>query len=444
MIKHLKLSYTQVIALSFLAVILTGTLLLCLPISSRDGVWTPFVDSMFTATTSTCVTGLIVFDTYTHWSLFGQIVIMLLIQVGGLGLMTIMSLFAIVLKKNIGLHERRLLMQSAGSTQIGGMVRLIKRILALTAIFEGFGLIVLATRFVPRLGWAEGLYYSLFHSVSAFCNAGIDIMGQFGQSSFVPNVNDPVVSLTLMFLIVTGGLGFLVWNDLIQCRFRFKKLDLHSKLAVTTTVCLIVFGGLLFYMFEYNYAFAGMNQGTRWLASFFQSVTPRTAGFNTVDQAALSESGSLLTMVLMFIGGSPGSTAGGIKTTTFAVLLIASFSCARNEGSVTVFKRKIDNDTIKQASAIATIYMSAVLIATSAICAIERVTIRQSMFEVISAIGTVGLTMGITPTLCSLSKYILIALMYTGRIGGLSLMVVLAERRVRVPIDKPVEKILIG
>lgn len=440
-----KLTPPQILVLGFLLIILTGAFLLCLPIASKDRIWTGFFDSLFTATSATCVTGLIVFDTYTHWSLFGQFVILGMIQIGGIGFMTVLSLFAVFLKRRIGLQERRLLMQSAGSMRIGGIVRLIKRIALGTLLFEGAGSLALAFRFCREMDFWEGLYNAVFHAVSAFCNAGFDLMGKKAPfSSLTSYAGDPLVNITIMLLIVIGGLGFIVWDDLYACRFHFRKYSTHSKMVLIMTTFLIFAGALSFFFLEKSHSFQGMPLGKRILASFFQSITSRTAGFNTADLAQLSESGSLLTSLLMMIGGSPGSTAGGIKTTTVFVLLMDTIASSQRISHINLFKRRIDSDTVKQASAIITIYLTAALAAVILICAWEPYTIREVLFEVASAIGTVGLSMGLTPSLSALSRALLILLMFGGRIGGLTLVMTIAERKEHVPVERPAEKIIVG
>ena len=438
-------TYEKIIVFGYFFIIAFGGFLLSLPIASKSGTWTSYLDSVFTATSATCVTGLIVVDTFSHWTVFGQIVIIVLIQIGGLGFMTIISLFAMFLKRNIGLHERKLLMQSAGSMKIGGIVRLIRRILFGTAIIEGTGAILLATRFCPQMGFGEGIYNAVFHSVSAFCNAGFDIMGKYGQfSSLTTYQDDAVVNLTISGLIVIGGIGFVVWNDVITCKLQFKKYQLHSKIVLVTTFFLITVGAVLFFFFEYHHSFEALNTYEKVLASVFQSISPRTAGFNTVDMASLSESGHLLTMILMFIGGSPGSTAGGIKTTTFVILLMGSVASARHFTHINIFKRRMDESIVKEASALASLYIILIMISTLAICVIQPFEMKDAMFEVISAIGTVGLTAGITTSLGTASKIIIMLLMFTGRVGGLTLALVLAEKKVNVIINRPIEKVLIG
>lgn len=442
-----KLTYTQIIVLSFLSIILIGSLLLTLPLSSRSGEWTPFLDAMFTATSATCVTGLVVYDTYTHWSAFGQAIILVLIQIGGLGIMTCIAMLSLILKRRISLSERRLLMQSAGSLQHNGIVILIKQIITGTAIVELCGALLLAIVFCPRMGFTVGLWNAVFHSVSAFCNAGFDLMGRYSAFSSLSGdglCNNPLVMITLMLLIVIGGIGFLVWNDVIKKRTSFKKYEVHSKIVLTTSALLIGIGFVLFFIFEYKHSLAGMSLGQKLLNALFEAITPRTAGFASVDLNSMSDSGTLLTMILMFIGGSPGSTAGGIKTTTFVVLLLCALNSARRYGSITVFKRKLDQNTVAQASSIATVYAAGVFIAAMIICALEPYSFTQIVFEIVSAVATVGLSTGITPNLCAASQILLMVLMFAGRIGGLTFVLVLAERRINVPISRPTVKILIG
>lgn len=444
--KKRRLSNTQLIALSFLGVILLGAILLCLPIASRSGEWTSFLDACFTATSATCVTGLIVFDTFTHWSLFGQIVIITMIQIGGLGLMTIMASLALFMKRHINLQERRLLLQSSGNLQYGDLSRMLKRILLGTLLFEGIGAILLAIRFCPRMGMGEGIYNAIFHSVSAFCNAGFDLMGKYQPfSSLTAYVDDPLVSLTICALIIIGGIGFLVWDDMRRNGIHLKRYSLHSKIVLFTTVILVVGGWVAFFFFEQNHALAGMPFGEQVLASFFQSVTPRTAGFNTIDQTALSNPGSILTVILMLVGGSPGSTAGGIKTMTIAIALLAVISIAKNRKDTTVFRRRIDEQQVKQALAILAIYTLLFLVATTAICAWEPAkSLKSVVFEVASAVATVGLSLDGSGSFQPASQVVLILLMYIGRLGGLSLVLMLAEKREAVPLERPEEKILIG
>lgn len=444
-LNKLKLTSTQFIAIGYLVAILIGSFLLSLPIASRSGDWSPYLSSLFTSTSATCVTGLTVYDTYTHWSLFGQIVILMLIQIGGIGFMTIITMFAMFFKKRIGLPERKIIMQSTGNLNISGVVQLIKKIVIGTLLFEGAGAIILAIRFSADMGVSQGIYFAVFHSVSAFCNAGFDLFGLFGQLSSVSHyANDIVVNLTLMLLIIIGGIGFLVWNDFISMKFRVRNFQLHSKIVLTVTAVLIIIPSILFFVFERNHSMSSLSTGNAILASVFQSVTTRTAGFASISQDALSGSGTMLTMVLMFIGGSPGSTAGGIKTTTFLVILLSVIASTRHKKHIDIFKHSLEENVVKQASTIATTYMLAIVLCTMLISVSQNFSFKDVLFEVMSALGTVGLTMGITPSLNAFSKIIIMLLMYSGRVGALSLIFAFAERNESVPISRPIKKIIIG
>mgnify|MGYP002517688232 FL=1 len=437
-------SYTRMIAFGFLAVILMGTLLLSLPIAARSGVRTPLIDCFFTATSATCVTGLTVLDTYMHWSSFGHVIILGLIQIGGLGFMTIITMFSIFTRKHISLYERRLLMQSAGTIRLSGIITMIKRVVIGTFCVEGMGAVFLSLRFCPKLGFAKGLWYAVFHSVSAFCNAGFDLMGRFNEVSLTGYYNDPLVCITLMVLIVIGGLGFLVWSDVIKCRFVFKKMELHSKLVLTVTALLVFGGAAVLFMTEKNGAFKGMTTGEQVLSAFFQSITLRTAGFFTFDQSKLSNSGYILSTLLMFIGGSPGSTAGGVKTTTMAVAFLNLISVARNNDDVVIFKRKINNKVVIQSVAIIGIHIMMASIAIFIICYLEPIGLREVIYESVSAISTVGISMGITSDFNVASKLFIAGLMYSGRIGGMTIVLAIAENSHKVKLERPEEKILIG
>lgn len=440
-----KLTQTQIIVIFFAAVIMLGTFLLCLPISSKSREWTPLLDSAFTATSATCVTGLIVADTFTHWSLFGQLVIISMIQIGGLGVMTTIALFAMFAKRKINLYERKLLMASAGTIRTNGIIKLLKQIVKITFICEGAGALLFATGFCPEFGLVKGLYYSVFHAVSAFCNAGFDLMGTYGEfSSLTPFYSDISLNLITCALIVSGGLGFLVWQDIIEHKLNFRQYSVHSKIVLTTSLFLILGGWLFYFIFERNASLAQMTTGEKILASFFQSVSSRTAGFNTAPLNKLSASGTVLMSCLMLIGGSPGSTAGGIKTTTVAVMIIELAAVAKGQKDTVVFKRRLEDDTVKRAGAIISVYAAAVIIAVCFICAVESLPLQDVIFEVASAAGTVGLTVGITPMLSPLSHIILMLLMFAGRIGGLSLVIAFTERREHAKLTRPTEKILIG
>ncbi len=443
--KKFEPTYTELIAFSFFGVITVGGLLLILPISSADGTWTEPLTAFFTATSATCVTGLVVTDTYTHWSFFGQLVVLSMIQIGGLGFMTVMTAFAVAMRKKIGLHERSLLMQAAGSMTHGGLIRLTRRIITITAFFELLGACLLAIRFVPQMGFAEGIWNAIFHSVSAFCNAGFDIMGKYGQfCSLTGYVGDALVSLTVCSLIAVGGIGFLVWDDIIKNRFHYGKYELHTKLVLNTTAILILGGWVAFFLTEADGDLAGLTLKEKLLASLFQSITPRTAGFNTIDMSKLSDGGAFLTIFLMFVGGSPGSTAGGVKTTTIAVLLLDTIATATMQSSITIHKRRLDDAIVKRASAIVTVYGFGIMAAAFAVYALEPVGLKEAVFEVTSAVGTVGLTMGITPQLCAGSRLILMLMMFAGRVGGLSFVLLLGEKRKTRLTELPTENILIG
>lgn len=446
-IKKLKISnYPQMIALGYFMVITIGTLLLSLPVASRNNTSAGFINSFFTATSATCVTGLVVFDTYTQWSIFGQLVILLLIQVGGLGFMTIITLFSFLLKRKIGLKERGLLRESVNVMYIGGIVRLVKKILIGTLLFEGLGAILLSMRFIPRMGLIEGVYNGIFHSVSAFCNAGFDLMGKYGKySSLISFSDDTVVSLTIIMLIIVGGIGFFVWDDISRHKYHFKKYKLHTKIVLSTTAILIVSGAICFYIFESSNLLSEMGIGEKVIASVFGAVTPRTAGFNTVDTAALTPASKLLTMILMFIGGSPGSTAGGIKTTTLAVILISLWSSLRYKRNDNIFGRRLEDTAIKMATAVVTVNLIITFAATFLISATNAaLSLSDVSFEVLSAIGTVGLSTGITGELNNFAQIVIALLMYCGRVGSLSFALIFTEHRIPSSVQNPREKINIG
>ncbi len=443
--KRINLTYTQIIALFFVAAILLGTVLLSLPVSSKSGEFTPLLDCAFTATSATCVTGLIVYDTFTHWSLFGQSVILCLIQIGGLGIMTIITMFSVFLKRKISLYERKLLIQSSGTVRTNGIIRLLKQIVFGTLIFEGTGAVLLATRFCPEFGLAKGLFYSVFHSVSAFCNAGFDLMGIYGEfSSLTPFYGDIVVNLTIGALIIIGGIGFLVWQDVLQFKLKFRNYSLHSKIVLVTSAALLLGGWLALFLTEKSGSMQGLTLSERIIAAFFQSASARTAGFNTVPLNKLSGAGLMTMLSLMLIGGSPGSTAGGVKTTTVAVLIIELIAAAKSQKHAVVFKRRLEEDTVKKAGAIVTVYMLAIIFAVILISAIESLPLPDVLFEVVSAAATVGLTTGITPTLSAVSHIILMLLMYGGRLGGLTIMAAFAEKKETSTLVRPSEKIQIG
>lgn len=436
-------SQMQMIALCYLLIILLGTALLCLPFAARDGS-TSFIDALFTSTSAVCVTGLISVPTFAHWTLFGQIVIILLIQLGGIGFMSVVTFISVCFGRSISLGERKLFIMSAGTDNLGSVFALIRHIIFGTLCFEAVGAVALFIRFLFDMPPLRAAYYAVFHSISAFCNAGFDLMGYNGGSSLCNYAGDVTVNVTVMLLIVIGGLGFVVWNDIAVNKFHFKAYSLHTKIVLISTAILLFGGAILIFLFELGNDQIPLNTGERILTAFFGSVTTRTAGFNTVDLAAMSEGSSALMILLMIIGGAPGSTAGGIKVTTFAALLAVTLSSARKISTTNIFKRRLDDDTLRQASAVATIYFSVVSVAIVAICALENMPIKAVIFEVVSALSNVGMTLGITQSLGAVSKIIIMLLMYCGRVGILTLAAVLADKRENLPISRPPESIIIG
>lgn len=438
-------STTRQIAFGFAMIILVGAILLTLPVSVQSGKGN-FLNSLFTATSATCVTGLIVADTYQNWTLFGQLVILCMIQVGGLGFMTIGAYISVLLKKRIGLQEREQLQESVNTLEIAGVVRLVKKIVQGALGIELLGAILLAFRFIPKFGIANGIYFSIFHAISAFCNGGFDLMGiNEAYSSLVAFEGDAIVNLVIVVLILVGGIGFIVWDDIMRNKWHFKRYLLHSKIVITTTLILTIAGTILFLITENHAAFAGMNPVEKLLGALFSAVTPRTAGFNTVDTAALSNSGKVLTMVLMFIGGSPGSTAGGIKTTSMVVLLFYAIAMVLSREDINLFGRRLTDEVVKKANAVVIINFSLALIAAVIIMTIQPLlNFEEVIFEVLSAIGTVGMTTGITRELNTISRLIIMVLMYCGRLGSLSFALVFAQKKTVTSVRQPQEKIIVG
>lgn len=441
-----KFSQTRIIALGYISIILIGTLLLMLPFASQSGESAGFVPALFTAVSSSCVTGLVVLDTATSWTLFGQIVIICLIQTGGLGFMTIATMFSMLLKKKMGLRAREVMVESINTEHIGGIMNLTRKIIAGTAIFEGIGALLLATRFIPRFGWGKGIWYSVFHSVSAFCNAGFDLMGiTEPYSSLVSFADDAIVVLTISMLIIIGGIGFLVWDDISKKKTKFKYYQLHTKIVLTVTAILLVVPTILFFVFERDFTNNGLSFGQSLLNSVFDSVTARTAGMNTTDTAALSPASKILTVFLMFIGGSPGSTAGGIKTTTLAVIAMSTFNGITRRQSKGIFGRRLEKDAIHKASSVVFTNLSLAIFGIIAILAIQpNLDIGDVIFECTSAIGTVGMTTGITRDLATVSRLIVVFLMFCGRVGSVSFALALMEKKAALPVKNPREKITIG
>lgn len=414
-----RLSTSQIIILGFASVILLGSILLTLPGSARDGTRTAFSEALFTAVSAVCVTGLVVQDTATHWSVFGQAIILLLIQIGGMGVVTIAIAISTASGKSISLKQRSTMQDAISAPNMGDIVRLTGFIIRMTILFELLGALALAPTFCNRFGLIKGIWYAIFHSISAFCNAGFDLMGiNTPYSSLTHFAVHPMVNLTVMALIIIGGIGFTTWDDIRINRHHIKKYRMQSKVLLTATGLLLLLPALYFFFFE-------LTQGPlteRLWQSLFQAVTPRTAGFNTVDLNLFSERGLAVTILLMLIGGSPGSTAGGMKTTTLAVLLSTAISVFNHREYTHFFGRRVANDTLREAVTILMLYLVLFLISGFLISSMEGLPLLPCFFEAASAIGTVGLTLGITPTLGQSSRLILIALMYIGRVGGLTLI----------------------
>lgn len=440
------LSQGQFIAIGFILMILIGAILLDTPMASRSGQSIGFLSALFTATSASCVTGLVVADTATQWTLFGQIVVLILIQIGGLGFISIGVFFSIILRRKIGLRERGLMMESTNALQLGGIVKFAERIVVGTAIVEGVGALLLMIRFIPEFGILKGIWYGIFHSVSAFCNGGFDLMGaKYGKySSLVAYYDDPLVNIVIMSLIVIGGIGFVVWGDLLKNRWHFKKYLLHTKIVLLMSTILIFGGALLFYWAERNGVLKGMSVSGQILSSLFASVTARTAGFNTVDTAAMSGASKLLTTALMFIGGSPGSTAGGIKTTTLFVLLMGVKKNVTGAYGIQAFGKRLEDDALATASIIATLNMGITIITIFIVMGMQPFAMQDVVFEAFSASGTVGITAGITRDLNTVSRILMIMLMYLGRVGSLSFALAFMESKKKPKVMLPKESISIG
>lgn len=439
-------SSAQVILLGFGALILAGTLLLMLPVSSRSGQWTSFTDALFTATSASCVTGLIVQDTATYWSLFGQFVIITLIQIGGLGVVTMAIAIAMASGSKISLSRRQTMQDAISATQVGGIVRMTGFILKSCLIIELAGALAYSFVFIPEFGFIKGLCYSLFHSISAFCNAGFDLMGIKTQfSSLTDYTGNGIVNLTTVMLILTGGLGFATWADFSNHKLKFSAYRLQSKIALAGTVILVAIPFVYFWFLEFSMPqWAGMSITDKFWASVFRAVTPRTAGFNTVDMTLFSEATVMVTILLMLIGGNSGSTAGGMKVSTISVLFTTAMSVFHRQQNPSVFGRRIEDSVIKNAATILMMYITLFMGGALFISIVEGLPLLTCMFETASAVATVGLTMGITPQLSTVSHFILIALMYLGRVGGLTIIFATVKGVNNGNAKYPVEKITVG
>lgn len=436
-----KLTSFQIIILGFASVIFLGTLLLMLPVSSKSGAATSFINSLFTATSAVCVTGLVIKDTATYWSYFGQTIIILLIQLGGLGIISVAAFLTMLSGRKISLMQRSTLQDAISAQQVGGVVRLTKFVFKIAFLIEFTGMLVMLPVFIKNYG-IKGIWLSFFHSVSAFCNAGFDLMGdKSGNFSSLTFFSGNIfISGVISALIVVGGIGFLTWDDFVQNKLKFKKYRMQSKLILLTTGILIIIPAIWFFFGE----FSNVKFSERFCQSFFQAITPRTAGFNTADLTKLTGVGKAMIVVLMLIGGSPGSTAGGMKTTTVAVLFANMFATFKKKKSVKCFGRRMDDEVIKTASVILMLYLVLFLISGFVISAVEKLPIGICLFETASAIGTVGLTLGITPSLGVISKLVLIALMFFGRVGGLTLIFAAVSKKTVDISQYPVEKITVG
>lgn len=429
--------------LSFLLVILFGAILLMLPVSSKLNTVTPFMDALFTATSATCVTGLVVVDTGTHFSFFGQMVILMLIQIGGLGIMTISTVFAIILGQRINLKLENIMYQVVGGSYAVNVFQLLKSIVLVTLVIESVGTLLLFARFAQDFQPMEALFLSLFHAVSAFCNAGFSPLG----NNLVSYVDSLAVNLVITALIIAGGLGFSVIIDLQHHALkkdRARKLNLHTKIVLVTTAFLLVLGFTVFYLAEYNGAMRGFSIHRRILSSWFQSVTLRTAGFNTIDLSQIGKASVLISIVLMFIGASPGSTGGGIKTTSFAVLTLSVISLLKGKRHISVFKRRIHEYNFREATGLIMLSITIILVVLFFLMLVEPHAFDKLLFEAVSAFGTVGLTLGITPQLTVIGKLLITVLMYVGRIGPLTMIYAFSTRAKQININYAEEKIPIG
>lgn len=440
-IKKKSLSPFQIIILGFSGVILAGALLLMLPISSKSGTLTPFSEALFTSTSAVCVTGLVLHDTAAYWSYFGQSVILVLIQIGGMGVVTVAASFALISGRKISLAQRTTMQEAIAAPKTGGIVRLTGFIIKATFLIELLGALAMMPVFCMDFG-VKGIWMAVFHSVSAFCNAGFDIMGtadaQF--SSLTAYAAQPVINIVIMLLVVVGGIGFLTWDDIRTNHFHFRRYRMQSKVILVTTAVLLALPAAYFFFFE----FAQLPMGERILCSLFQAVTPRTAGFNTADLTSVSDAGQGIIVFLMLIGGSPGSTAGGMKTTTVAVLIANALAVFRRKEDSQLFRRRIDGKAVNTAVTILIMYITLFFGSALIISIAEGLPIQTCLFETASAVGTVGLSLGATTQLGLLSQGILVVLMFFGRVGGLTLIYA-ALSGVNKNLSKlPQERITVG
>lgn len=436
-----RLSSSQIIILGFAAMILLGSFLLMLPFSTQDGKGATFADAIFTATSAVCVTGLIVRDTATYWSAFGQTILITLIQIGGMGVVTVAIAISTLSGRQISLKQRSTMQEAISAHKVGGIVRLTGFIIKMTVFFELLGAVLLMPTFCREFGLGKGIWYAVFHAISAFCNAGFDLMGvKTPYSSLTGFADNPAVSLTVMGLIVIGGIGFVTWEDVKTHKLHIRKYRMQSKVILMTTGLLIALPTVFFFLYEFQNA----PLGERILLSLFQAITPRTAGFNTADLTKISEVGTAITIALMLVGGSPGSTAGGMKTTTLAVMLSTAISVFRRKEHTHFFGRRILDETIRNAATIFMMYLVLFLTGGCIISMAEGLPLLTCLFETASAVGTVGLTLGITPGLRPVSRVILILLMFIGRVGGLTLIFSALSSKRGNTARLPQEKLTVG
>lgn len=442
-----RMSPMKLLLSGYCLIILLGTLLLALPFATTGPGGTPITDCFFTATSATCVTGLIRFDTATHWTLFGQLVILAMIQIGGVGFMTVAIVIMAFTKRKITLSQRSTMQSSISAPQIGGIVRMSKFILLGTLFIEGTGAVLLAVDFIPRFGLGKGIYYSVFHSISAFCNAGFDLMGsETGKFSSLTGLADSwYVNIVIMLLIIIGGLGFFVWHDVIEKRFRFRRFSLQSKMVLSISAGLVFFGAVVLLLLEYNETMLqGMSISEKILASLFQSVSARTAGFNTTDLNVMSEAGKMVMICLMMIGGSTGSTAGGIKTTTFWILCVSVVTTFRRRKNIEAFGRRMDEGITRTASCVFITYLLLVISSAVVVSAAEDLPMMTALFETGSAMATVGLSFGVTPTLGMFSKLLIAFLMICGRVGSITMLLAFSSDKRVISSSYPLEKVQVG
>ena len=444
-VSRMKMYPIRLIAMGFALIILIGSFLLMLPLASKSGLSIDFTDALFTSASATCVTGLVVVDTFQQWSLFGQLVILCLIQIGGLGFITFGTYMLVLFRQKIGLKGREYVKESLNILQLSGVVKLVIHIINWTFVVEIIGAALLSIRFIPQFGLFRGMYFSVFHSVSAFCNAGFDLMGIHSAfSSFCAYSDDWLVNFVLSSLIIIGGIGFVVIDDIVKYKFHFRRYVLHSKLVIITTLILIVLGTVVYFLLEKDNLFSNMSISEKWLSSYFSSITARTAGFNTTDTSALSSPSKLFTMILMFIGGSPASCAGGVKTTTIAIIFITLYSHLKNTDEVNIFGRSLYQSAIQKATVVITINLLLSISGVMFIMIFQNLSLEDTLFEVFSAIETVGMSTGITGDLCTSSKIVLVLLMYSGRLGSLTFAFIFARTGVKPPIRRPKEKLIVG